>query len=163
MKLAMSVTPTKFGGTACLRFEAACLRFCLRTYVVVLWCEPGSTMRGTARVRGSTQKRSISLSSTTYCRRCTPPLNCEIHNSIVVSHTPTAPAAAHQRHRETKGVPLKRASQAVLCMAGSDSDEEAPVASNKKVCIVDAIALTIGIDYILQQQRCGQSLSLQEA
>ena len=25
MKLAMSVTPTKFGGTACLRFEAACL------------------------------------------------------------------------------------------------------------------------------------------
>ena len=39
MKLAMLVTPTKFGGTACLRFEAACLRFCLRTYVVVLWCE----------------------------------------------------------------------------------------------------------------------------
>ena len=38
MKMAMSVTPTKFGGTACLRFASACLRFCLRTYVVVLWC-----------------------------------------------------------------------------------------------------------------------------
>ena len=39
MKLAMTVTPTKFGGTACLRFEAACLRFCLRTYVAVFWCD----------------------------------------------------------------------------------------------------------------------------
>ena len=27
MKMAMSVTPTKFGGTACLRFASACLRF----------------------------------------------------------------------------------------------------------------------------------------
>lgn len=45
-------------------------------------------------------------------------------------------------------------------MAGSDSDDEAPVASNKKVCIVDAIALTIGIDY---NSRVAASLSLQEA